>query len=34
VVERRYPSEEESYHLPKGARTAAEFDGSNLRRKA
>jgi 3-methyl-2-oxobutanoate hydroxymethyltransferase len=34
VVERRYPSEEESYHLPKGTRTAAEFDSSHLRRKA
>lgn len=34
VVERRYPSEEESYHLPKGTRTAKEFDSSHLRRKA
>ncbi len=34
VVERRYPSEEESYHLAKGTRTAAEFDSSHLRRKA
>ena len=34
VVERRYPSEEESYHLPKSARTAAEFDAPHLRRKA
>jgi 3-methyl-2-oxobutanoate hydroxymethyltransferase len=34
VVERRYPSEEESYHLPKGTRAAAEFEQPKLRRKA
>lgn len=34
VIERRYPSEEESYHLPKGTRAAAEFDAPKLRRKA
>jgi 3-methyl-2-oxobutanoate hydroxymethyltransferase len=44
VVERRYPAEDESYHLPKSAKgptrgtgateSAVAFDASQLRRKA
>jgi 3-methyl-2-oxobutanoate hydroxymethyltransferase len=41
VVERRYPAEDESYHLPKGTRAAVTteanavaFDAPHLRRKA
>ena len=35
VVERRYPSEEESYHLPKGTKGAADASAvPHLRRKA
>jgi 3-methyl-2-oxobutanoate hydroxymethyltransferase len=39
VVERRYPAEDESYHLPKNARgavaePAVAFETSKLRRKA
>jgi hypothetical protein len=40
VVERRYPAEDESYHLPKntksavGTEPAVAFDAAQLRRKA
>lgn len=34
VVQHRYPAEEESYHLPKCAKAAPEFEASVLRRKA
>jgi hypothetical protein len=41
VVERRYPAEDESYHLPKSTKgaiggdpAAVAFESSHLRRKA
>lgn len=34
VVERRYPAEDESYHLPKGTKATLAADPSQLRRKA
>lgn len=34
VVERRYPAEDESYHLPKGTKATIAADSPQLRRKA
>jgi 3-methyl-2-oxobutanoate hydroxymethyltransferase len=34
VVERRYPAEDESYHLPKATKASLSADSSQLRRKA
>jgi 3-methyl-2-oxobutanoate hydroxymethyltransferase len=34
VVERRYPAEDESYHLPKATKATLAADSSQLRRKA
>jgi 3-methyl-2-oxobutanoate hydroxymethyltransferase len=34
VVERRYPAEDESYHLPKNTKAAVAAEASHLRRKA